>query len=63
MLLTTLIDARLGIIVTAALAMVVAYLAGSQLELAFMGFIGAVIMALIYNIVARVVGGIQVDVS
>ena len=30
---------------------------------AFMGFIGAVIMALIYNIVARIVGGIQVDVS
>ncbi|MCC7104167.1 MAG: HDIG domain-containing protein [Chloroflexi bacterium] len=43
MLLTTLIDARLGIIVTAVLAMVVAYLAGGQLELAFMGFIGAVI--------------------
>ena len=30
---------------------------------AFMGFLGAVIMALIYNLVARVVGGIQVDVS
>ena len=28
-----------------------------------MGFIGAVIMALIYNLVARVVGGIEVDVS
>jgi hypothetical protein len=30
---------------------------------AFMGFIGAVIMALIYNLVARIVGGIQVDVT
>jgi hypothetical protein len=30
---------------------------------AFAGFIGAVIMALIYNIVAGVVGGIEVDVA
>jgi hypothetical protein len=30
---------------------------------AFMGFIGAVISALIYNLVARAVGGIQVDVT
>ena len=35
----------------------------APLVYAFMGFIGAVIMALVYNVVARVVGGIQVDVS
>lgn len=29
----------------------------------FMGFLGAVIMAFIYNIVARIVGGIEVDVT
>jgi hypothetical protein len=28
-----------------------------------MGFIGAIIMAAIYNLVARMVGGIEVDVS
>jgi hypothetical protein len=35
----------------------------APLVYAFMGFLGAVIMALVYNAVARVVGGIQVDVS
>jgi transmembrane protein DUF3566 len=30
---------------------------------AFFGFLGAIIMALIYNLVARIVGGIEVDVS
>ena len=29
----------------------------------FMGFLGAIIMALIYNVVSRIVGGIEVDVS
>jgi hypothetical protein len=29
----------------------------------FMGFIGAIIMALIYNIVAGVVGGVEVEVA
>ena len=28
----------------------------------FMGFIGAIIMAVIYNLVSRIVGGIEVDV-
>jgi hypothetical protein len=29
----------------------------------FFGFLGAIIMAFVYNIVARIVGGIEVDVS
>ena len=29
----------------------------------FMGFLGAIIMAFIYNVVSRIVGGIEVDVS
>jgi hypothetical protein len=35
----------------------------APLAYGIMGFIGAVIMAFIYNMVARVVGGIEVDVS
>ena len=29
----------------------------------FMGFIGAIIVAVIYNVVSRIVGGVEVDVS
>src|SRR5215213_8015104 len=35
----------------------------APLAYGIMGFIGALIMAFIYNVVARVVGGIEVDVS
>ena len=35
----------------------------APLAYACMGFLGAIVMALIYNVVSRIVGGIEVDVS
>lgn len=45
MLLGTLLDARLGIVVTTSLAMVVAFISRGELEVALMGFVGGVIAA------------------